>query len=66
MQPCVYMMTNQRNGTLYIGVTADLIKRVWQHKNEIADGFTKKYNLHTLIWYDHTKQLNLPLQGKKH
>ena len=45
-------MTNQRNGTLYIGVTSDLIKRVWQHKNEDIDGFTKKYKLHTLIWYE--------------
>jgi putative endonuclease len=46
------MMTNQRNGTLYIGVTSDLIKRVWQHKNEVTDGFTRKYNLQTLIWYE--------------
>ena len=52
MQPCVYMMSNQRNGTLYIGVTSDLIKRGWQHKNDVADGFTKKYNLHTLVWYE--------------
>jgi len=37
------MMTNQRNGTLYIGVTSDLIKRAWQHKNEVTGGFTKKY-----------------------
>ena len=66
MQPCVYIMTSQRNGTLYIGVTSDLVKRVWQHKNEIADGFTKKYNLHMLIWYEPHKQWNLPLQEKKH
>jgi putative endonuclease len=45
-------MSNQRNGTLYIGVTSDLIKRVWQHKHEVADGFTKKYGLHTLVWYE--------------
>ena len=45
-------MTNQRNGTLYIGVTSDLIKRVWQHKNKVADGFTKKYKLHFLVWYE--------------
>lgn len=45
-------MTNQRNGTLYIGVTSNLTQRVWQHKNEIADGFTKKYKLHTLVWYE--------------
>ena len=42
MQPSVYIMANKRNGTLYIGVTSNLIKRVWQHKNEVADGFTKK------------------------
>lgn len=52
MQPCVYMMTNQRNGTLYIGVTSDLLKRIWQHKNEVVDGFTKKYGLHILVWYE--------------
>jgi len=52
MQPCVYILTNQRNGTLYIGVTSDLTKRIWQHKNEVADGFTKKYKLHTLVWYE--------------
>ena len=45
-------MTNQRNGTLYIGVTSDLTKRVWQHKNEVVDGFTKKYKLHSLVWYE--------------
>ncbi len=45
-------MTNQRNGTLYIGVTSDLIKRVWQHKNGVIDGFTKKYQLHILVWYE--------------
>jgi putative endonuclease len=52
MQACVYMLTNHENGTLYIGVTSDLIKRVWQHKNGVADGFTKKYSLHTLVWYE--------------
>ncbi len=42
-------MTNQRNGTLYIGVTSDLIKRVWQHKNEVADSFTK--NINCILWF---------------
>jgi len=52
MQPCVYMMASERNGTFYIGVTSDLIARVWQHKNNVADGFTKKYAVHQLIWYE--------------
>ncbi|WP_318840549.1 GIY-YIG nuclease family protein [Methyloradius palustris] len=58
-------MSNCRNGTLYIGVTSDLIKRVWQHKNEVADGFTKKYKLHTLVWYEPHEQWNQQSQEKK-
>ena len=45
-QPCVYIMASQRNGTLYTGVTSDLVQRVWQHKNNFITGFTKKYNIH--------------------
>jgi len=45
-------MINHRNGTLYIGFTLDLIKRVWQHKNKVADGFTKKYLFNILVWYE--------------
>jgi putative endonuclease len=52
MQPCVYMMASSRSGTLYIGVTSDLIARVWQHKNNAVDGLTKKYEIHTLVWYE--------------
>ena len=46
------MMTSERNGTLYIGVTSDLIARTWQHKNNAVDGFTKKYDVHKLVWYE--------------
>ena len=52
MQPCFYMMASERNGTLYIGVTSDLIARVWQHKNNAVEGFTKKYEVHLLVWYE--------------
>ena len=45
-------MTNQRNGTLYIGVTSDLVRRVWEHKNKVFDGFTGKYNLDKLVYYE--------------
>jgi len=51
-QPCVYILTNKRNGTLYTGVTSNLIKRVYQHKEKLADSFTKKYNLNILVWYE--------------
>lgn len=51
-QPCVYILASQRNGTLYIGVTSDLIKRVWEHKQNFVEGFTKQYSVHDLVWYE--------------
>jgi len=51
-QPAVYMLANKRNGTLYVGVTSDLVKRIWEHKNNLADGFSKRYKLHNLVWYE--------------
>ncbi len=51
-QPAVYILTSKRNGTLYTGVTSDLIKRIWEHKNDKADGFTKRYCMHNLVWYE--------------
>ena len=51
-QPCVYMLASKRNGTLYAGVTSDLLKRVWEHKNDLIDGFTKKYRIHHLVWFE--------------
>ena len=51
-QPCVYIMASKRNGTLYTGVTSDLIKRIWEHKQHTVPGFTKKYNVTLLVWYE--------------
>lgn len=51
-QPCVYLLASQRNGTLYIGVTSDIVKRIWEHKNDAVEGFTKRYGVHTLVWYE--------------
>ena len=51
-QPAVYILASQRNGTLYTGVTGDLVQRIWQHKNDIVAGFTKKYRVHTLVYYE--------------
>ena len=50
--PCVYILANKRNGTLYTGVSSDLIKRVYEHKNGWADGFTKKYRIHHLVYFE--------------
>ena len=51
-QPAVYILSSKRNGTLYIGVSSDLVKRIWQHKHDEARGFTKRYGVHELIWYE--------------
>ena len=51
-QPCLYILASRKNGTLYIGVTSNLIKRVWEHKNELVDGFSKNYGLHDLVWFE--------------
>ena len=48
----VYILASGRNGTLYIGVTSQLVQRVWQHKQGLAEGFTKQYGLKTLVWYE--------------
>jgi putative endonuclease len=50
--PCVYILASRRNGTLYVGVTSDLIKRVWEHKSDVIEGFTKRYGVHCLVWYE--------------
>jgi len=51
-QPAVYIVASKRNGTLYVGVTSDLQQRVWEHTNDLAEGFTKRYGVHLLVYYD--------------
>ena len=51
-QPAVYLLTNRQNGTLYTGVTSDLPTRVWQHKNKVTQGFSAKYNLASLVYFE--------------
>lgn len=51
-QPAVYILASKRNGTLYVGVTSDLRKRIWEHREGFVEGFTKKYNVHRLVYYE--------------
>ncbi|WP_226468729.1 GIY-YIG nuclease family protein [Luteimonas panaciterrae] len=51
-QPAVYILATGKRGTLYIGVTSDLVARTWQHREHLVDGFTKRYNVTTLVWYE--------------
>ncbi len=64
-QPCVYILASKRNGTLYIGVTSDLIRRVWQHKNDMAEGFTKRYGVHMLVWYESHESMESAITHEK-
>ena len=52
IQPAIYILTSRRNGTLYVGVTSDLVKRIWEHRNNMVEGFTNRYNVHRLVWYE--------------
>lgn len=51
-QPCVYLLASHYHGTLYVGVTSNLARRVWQHRTDAVDGFTKHYAIHDLVWYE--------------
>ena len=64
-QPCVYMLASKRNGTLYTGVSSNLLKRVWEHKNNLVEGFTNKYGVHTLVWYELHNTMDSAIQREK-
>jgi putative endonuclease len=51
-QPAVYILASERNGTLYIGVTSNLVQRIWQHRNDVIEGFSHKYQTHLLVYYE--------------
>ena len=63
--PVLYILASKRNGTLYIGVTSDLIKRIWQHKNNSVAGFTKKYNVHTLVYFEQHQEMMEAIKREK-
>ena len=60
----VYVLTN-RSGTLYIGVTNDLVRRIYEHKNKLAGGFTERYNIDRLVYYEATEDINAAIAREK-
>ena len=64
-QPTVYLLASKRNGTLCAGVTSDLVKRVWEHKNNVVEGFTKKYNVHILVWCEVHETMESAIRREK-
>ena len=63
--PCVYILASKRNGTLYVGVTSDLIRRVWQHKEGWSEGFAKQYGTGTLVWYERHETMESAIAREK-
>ena len=61
----VYILASKRNGTLYIGVTSDPIKRIWEHKDDIVKGFTQKYQVHLLVYYEQFSDIKAAIQREK-
>ena len=59
------MLASRWNGTLYVGVTSDLIKRVWEHKHDVIDGFTKQYGVHDLIWLEQHRTMESAIAREK-
>ena len=64
-QPAVYILASKRNGTLYIGVTSDLVKRMWEHRNDMVEGFTKRYAVHQLVWYEVHEGMESAIEREK-
>ncbi len=65
MNCAVYLLASARNGTLYVGVTSDLVKRVYEHKHDMADGFTKRYSVKMLVWFEMTTDIASAIQREK-
>ena len=61
----IYILASKRNGTLYCGVTNDLLRRVYEHKNDLVDGFTKRYKVHSLVWYEECNSVESALEREK-
>ena len=64
-QPTVYILASQRNGTLYIGVTSNLVKRIWEHKINLVEGFTQKYSVHQLVYFEQHQDMLAAITREK-
>ena len=64
-QPCVYILSNHARGTLYVGVTSDLIGRVWQHRQDLVDSFSKQHQVHLLVYYEVAKTMLVAIAREK-
>ena len=64
-EPCVYILSNRPGGTLYVGVTSNLVQRVAQHRSGMVDGFTRRYNLHRLVWYEPHVEMFAAIEREK-
>ena len=64
-QPCICILASRRHGTLYVGVTSDVAKRVWQHKNDVLPGFTRRYGVHRLVWYEPHESMAVAIAREK-
>jgi putative endonuclease len=62
----VYLMASAKNGTLYAGVTSNLVKRIHEHKTGAVDGFTSRYSVHDLVWFESTPSIEAAIQKEKH
>ncbi len=65
MNCAVYILASKRNGTLYVGVTSDLVKRVYEHRTDAADGFTKRHGVKMLVWYELTSEIESAIRREK-
>jgi putative endonuclease len=65
MQYYIYVMASKKNGTLYVGVTSDLIKRIYDHKNDLVEGFTQKYAIHNLVYFEATESVESAIAREK-
>jgi putative endonuclease len=64
-QPCAYILASDRNGTLYLGVTSDLVKRIWQHREHVVEGFSDRYGVDRLVWHEQHETMESAILREK-